>query len=112
MVVGGMSREMAGRGAGLVRRRAERWSRAQLAVAAAATSHAPCAVAPGQGFEAGQAVTVMPTDYGRDPVAGTLMGLDAHEIVLRRHDERAGTVHVHFPRAGFQIKPQVLEKAA
>ena len=83
-----------------------------LAIAAAATSHAPCAVAPGQGFEAGQAVTVTPTDYGRDPVAGTLMGLDAHEIVVRRSDERAGTVHVHFPRAGFQIKPQATEKSA
>ena len=81
-----------------------------LAVSAAATSHAPCAVLPGQGFEAGQAVTVTPTDYGRDPVAGTLMGLDAHEIVVRRSDERAGTVHVHFPRAGFQIKSPVADK--
>lgn len=79
-----------------------------LAVAAAALDHdhdhAPCAVAPEQGFEAGQPVTVMPTDYGRDPVAGTLVGLDAHEVVIRRSDARAGTVHVHFPRAGFQIK--------
>ena len=75
-----------------------------IAIAAAASSHAACAVAPGQGFEAGQAVTVMPIDYGRDVVAGTLMGLNALEVVLRRTDERAGTVHVHFPRAGFQIK--------
>jgi hypothetical protein len=36
VVVSEMSREMAGRGAALVRRRAERWSRAQLAVVAAA----------------------------------------------------------------------------
>lgn len=83
-----------------------------LAIAAAATSHAPCAVAPGQGFEAGQAVAVTPVDYGRDPVAGTLVGLDAQEIVVRRQDERAGTVHVHFPRAGYQLKQQVMEKAA
>jgi glutathione S-transferase len=80
------------------------------ASAAAAASYAPCAVAPGQGFEAGQAVTVTPTDYGRDPVAGTLMGLDVHEVVVRRTDERAGTVHVHFPRAGFQIKAQITER--
>ena len=83
---------------------------AVAASAAAAGRYAPCAVAPGQGFEAGQAVTVMPTDYGRDPVAGTLVGLDAHEVVVRRTDERAGTVHVHFPRAGFQIKAQITER--
>jgi hypothetical protein len=37
-------------------------------------------------------------------VAGTLVGLSADEVVLRRRDERAGTVHVHFPRIGFQVK--------
>ncbi len=77
-----------------------------LAIAASAGGHAPCAVAAGLGFEAGQAVTVTPTDYGRDPVAGTLVGLGGDEVVIRRHDPRAGTVHVHFPRAGFQIKQE------
>ena len=77
-----------------------------LALSAQATGHAPCAVGAGQGFEAGQAVTVTPTDYGRDPVAGALVGLDDDEVVIRRQDERAGTVHVHFPRAGFQIKAE------
>ena len=77
-----------------------------LAVCAAATAHAPCAVQPGLGFEAGQAVTVTPTDYGHDPVAGTLVGLSSTEVVLRRSDPRAGIVHVHFPRAGFQIKQE------
>lgn len=79
---------------------------AALAIAAAAQGHAPCAVEPGLGFEPGQAVTVTPTDYGLDPVAGTLVGLSATEAVLRRTDERAGTLHVHFPRAGFQIKKE------
>lgn len=74
--------------------------------AAAVSSHASCSVQPGQGFEFNQAVTVAATDYGQDPVAGTLMGLSATEVVLRRTDERAGTVHVHFPRAGFQLKPE------
>lgn len=77
-----------------------------IAVAAATTTHAPAAVQPGLGFEAGAAVTVTPTDYGMDPSAGTLVGLSEDEVVIRRTDERAGTVHVHFPRAGFQIKPQ------
>ncbi len=75
-----------------------------LAVAASAPRHAACAVAAGSSFDAGQRVTVTPTDYGLDPVAGTLVGLSEVEVVLRRTDERAGTVHVHFPRAGYQLK--------
>ena len=81
-------------------------SDAALAISAQATAHAPCSITAGLGFEAGQAVTVTPTDYGRDPVAGTLVGLDGDEVVISRRDERAGTVHVHFPRAGFQIKAE------
>ena len=77
-----------------------------LAVAAAAAGHAPCHVAPGLGFDAGQPVTVTPTDYGLDPVAGTLVGLSHEEVVVRRTDARAGTVHGHFPRAGFQSKEE------
>jgi glutathione S-transferase len=75
-----------------------------LAMAAGAAGHAPCSVQPGLGFEAGQAVTVTPTDYGQDASAGTLVGLSGDEVVIRRADERAGTVHVHFPRAGYQVK--------
>ena len=37
-------------------------------------------------------------------VAGTLAGLTRDEVVIRRIDERAGTLHVHFPRIGFQIR--------
>ena len=75
-----------------------------IAVAAAATGHAPAVVAAGQGFESGAVVTVAATDYGNDPVAGTLVGLSNVESVVRRVDARAGIVHVHFPRFGFQIK--------
>ena len=75
-----------------------------IAVAASATVHAPVSVAPGLGFDAGQAVTVAATDYGSDPVAGTLVGLSSDSVTLRRQDARAGTVQVHFPRFGFQIK--------
>ena len=75
-----------------------------IAVAAGAGAHAPTAVEPGLGFESGQAVTVAATDYGVDPVAGTLVGLNGLEVVLRRTDPRAGTLQVHFPRFGFQIK--------
>ncbi len=77
-----------------------------VALAAGSRSHAPTQVEPGLGFEAGDAVTVMPTDYGKDLVAGTLVGLNRHEVTIERRDERAGTVHVHFPRVGFQIKKE------
>lgn len=55
------------------------------------------------GFSAGQAVTVAAVDYGTDVVAGVLVYQDAEEIVVKREDERAGEVHVHFPRFGFRI---------
>jgi glutathione S-transferase len=75
-----------------------------VALAAATNAYAACQVQPGAGFEAGQSVTITPMDYGCDPVQGELVGLDTTEAVLRRTDERAGTVHVHFPRAGYQVK--------
>jgi glutathione S-transferase len=81
-------------------------SEAALQVAASATAHAPTSVGSGLGFEAGQAVTVTPTDYGMDPVAGTLVGLSLEEVVIARTDARAGTVHVHFPRRGYQVKQE------
>ena len=45
----------------------------------------------------------MPIDYGFQPTRGELMGSSADEFVLKRIDERAGEVAVHFPRIGFQI---------
>ncbi len=75
-----------------------------IAVAAASAGHAPVAVQPGLGFDAGQAITVAATDYGADAVAGTLVGLTPDTVTLRRTDPRAGTLHVHFPRVGFQIR--------
>ena len=51
----------------------------------------------------GSSVTVQPTDYGIDPVAGELVAELTNEWVVRRTDPRAGTVHVHFPRTGYRI---------
>ena len=75
-----------------------------IATAASAAGHAPVSVAAGLGFEPGQPITVAATDYGSDLVAGTLVGLSPESVTLRRQDVRAGTVHVHFPRFGFQLK--------
>jgi glutathione S-transferase len=55
------------------------------------------------GFSIGQGVSVAATDYGVDAVTGTLAWQDAEEIVIARDDERAGRVHVHFPRIGFRV---------
>jgi hypothetical protein len=56
------------------------------------------------GFTVGQQVTVSAVDYGVNAVAGELVFSGREEIILRREDERAGAVNVHFPRLGFQIK--------
>jgi glutathione S-transferase len=72
--------------------------------AAAAGGHVPLSFIPEAGLDAGDEVTVTPTDYAHDPVAGKLVGLGQHEVVIERTDPRAGKVHVHFPRIAFQIK--------
>ena len=57
------------------------------------------------GLKAGARVTVTPDDVGRDPVEGDLIGADDREVVIRRFDPRAGVLHVHFPRAGYDLAP-------
>lgn len=52
----------------------------------------------------GTRVNVAPTDYGIDPVAGELVAEYTNEWIVKRTDPRAGTVYVHFPRAGYQIE--------
>ena len=53
-----------------------------------------------------QSVAVMPTDYGFQPVTGTLQRLTPDVITIAREDERAGRLHVHFPRYGFEVSPE------
>ncbi len=57
------------------------------------------------GLKPGRRISVTPDDMGRDPVVGELVAADSQEIVLRRNDEIAGEIHVHFPRAGFEARP-------
>ncbi|MDR3416247.1 MAG: glutathione S-transferase family protein [Nevskia sp.] len=54
-----------------------------------------------EGLKLGQRVAVNATDYGCEPVVGTLAHASVYELALRRADERAGEVTVHFPREGF-----------
>jgi glutathione S-transferase len=58
---------------------------------------------PIDGVSLGQKVSVRATDYGCDPVGGTLLHASAVEIAIARSDARAGEVVVHFPRAGFKV---------
>lgn len=56
------------------------------------------------GFTAGQHVAISAVDYGVEAVEGELLFAGAEELILRREDDRAGVVHVHFPRLGFRIE--------
>jgi glutathione S-transferase len=55
------------------------------------------------GIELGGQAQAMPVDSGLDPVTGELLHASTSEIIIRRTDPRAGTVHVHFPRFGYQL---------
>ena len=56
------------------------------------------------GIPLGTPVTVTPADYAQDPVAGVLVAASEIAYAVRREDERAGTVVVHFPRIGYQLR--------
>jgi glutathione S-transferase len=55
------------------------------------------------GLAPGAAVVVGADDYGRDPLAGTLLALDARRIVIGREDPRVGRVNLHLPRTGYVV---------
>jgi len=59
------------------------------------------------GLKYGDQVTVQPSDIGFDPVAGQLVLSLPDEVAIKRTDERAGEVYVHFPRVGYQIAAAV-----
>jgi glutathione S-transferase len=77
-----------------------------LAIARRSKPEPPRGVSDGgaSGLRAGQRVAVTPDDYGKVPVTGELVGLDARRVSVRRHDERAGEVVVHFPRIGYVVE--------
>jgi glutathione S-transferase len=57
------------------------------------------------GFQREQVVQVRASDYGREAVVGELVASNTRELVLRRTDDRAGCVYVHFPRLGYEVTP-------
>ena len=58
------------------------------------------------GLPLGSRVTISAESFGREPTAGELVAATRTHYSLRRTDARAGTVHVHFPRIGYVLKPQ------
>ena len=51
----------------------------------------------------GSSVTIAPTDYALDAVTGTLVGCSPTRYIIARETSTFGTVHVHFPRLGFEL---------
>ena len=72
-----------------------------LEVARAETPDLMCEAATAHA-DVGEWVTVSPTDTGKVPVTGTLVGMDAERISLLRRSDDVGDVHVHFPTACFE----------
>ena len=81
---------------------------AALDIAAKAT---PAAAATGDahdpsGRKAGDSVSVASDDFGgKGGIDGEIVSLSAQHIAIRRHDPRVGEVVLHFPRAGYIVKP-------
>ena len=56
------------------------------------------------GIPLGSRVTVAAEIFGPETTQGELVAATRMHYTLRRSDERAGTVHVHFPRVGYVLK--------
>jgi len=56
------------------------------------------------GLALGSAVTIRAESFGLEETAGTLVAATRTHYTLERTSERAGTLHVHFPRIGYVLK--------
>lgn len=85
----------------------------------AADAIALCAAAPDQGavlgsepfqdehgIALGSRVGITSDSFGPEPSSGELVAATRLHYTLRRVDERAGVVHVHFPRIGYVMKKE------
>lgn len=72
---------------------------------AAAKSVSPRPVPEDQrsGTMIGKTVRIAPADYARDATTGTLMAVAASRWIIARQDPELGTLHVHFPREGYDL---------
>ena len=51
----------------------------------------------------GKQVAIMPSDYAQVASQGILVGSSEQRWILSRPDSTVGNVHVHFPKAGFEL---------
>jgi glutathione S-transferase len=56
------------------------------------------------GIALGSQVVIAADNFGLEPTEGKLVAATRTRYTLHRTDDRAGTVHVHFPRVGFTLK--------
>lgn len=56
------------------------------------------------GIPLGSRVTVSAESFGQEPTEGILRAATRTRYTLERTDERAGRLHVHFPRIGFVLR--------
>ena len=49
-------------------------------------------------------VTVAAESFGLEPTEGILVAATESRYTLAREDERAGRLHVHFPRIGYALR--------
>lgn len=81
-----------------------------IAICAQSTSQEPGKLLKGEPFQddhgipLGSQVTVAAESFGTETTAGELIAATRTHYSLRRHDARAGTVHVHFPRVGYVLR--------
>lgn len=91
-------------------------TRSELDVAAAigrcAASPDRGAVLPDQPFQdehgipLGSRVSITSDSFGPEPSSGELVAATRMHYTIRRLDDRAGAVHVHFPRIGYVLKKE------
>jgi glutathione S-transferase len=59
------------------------------------------------GIPLGSQVTIAAESFGTETTQGELVGASRTRYTLKRQDERAGTVLVHFPRIGYALRKVV-----
>ncbi|MFC5523399.1 glutathione S-transferase family protein [Polaromonas jejuensis] len=88
----------------------EKFSAAEAIAVAAASTPAPLHDAHDNVFQdehgipLGSRVQVCGESFGPEPSEGELIAATRMHYTLSRSDERAGLLHVHFPRIGYQLK--------
>lgn len=85
----------------------ERYSSAQAIELARGCTPMPVDGEPLQddhGIALGSRVTVAAESFGLEPTEGTLVAATESRYTLAREDERAGRLHVHFPRIGYALR--------